>query len=147
MARVGAVLIAWVAIISGVVGLAVGGFAVAAGALLDMRAPGGRMSAEGVGGMALVIIGLLVMIIGVAQIIFGVGVWRLRRWAWYLGVGVEITTFVASVAGLFTGAFTLQSAVSLVFSGGVLLYLLSPRVRKLFDTQAHAVRNAITHGG
>jgi hypothetical protein len=130
--RFGVMIVAWVAILSGVVGALIGGFAVLAGALLDAQAPAGQFSAEGLSGMALVVIGLIFAIIGVAQIIFGVGLWQLRGWAWTLGVALESLTLLGALGGLFTGAFTVQSAISIVISSVILFTLLNPRVRKLF---------------
>ena len=146
MLRLGVILIAGMAILSGLVGLVVGGLAVAAGAALTLQAPVGQISAEGLGGQVLITAGLIVLIIGVAQLIVGVGLWRLRRWAWRLGIGVEILTFVVGVAGLFTGAFTVQSVISLIISGIILLYLLSPHVRRRFGAQAHTKQDIVTHG-
>lgn len=130
--RFGVIIVAWLAILSGAAGALVGGFAVLAGALLDVEAPAGHLSAEGVSGMALVLIGLTFMIAGVAQMIFGVGLWQLRGWAWTLGVVIQSFTLLGALGGLFTGAFTVQSLISIVISGAILFYLLSPRVRKLF---------------
>lgn len=132
LVRFGVILVAWVAMLSGAAGALIGGFAVLAGTLLDVAAPAGRLSAEGISGLALVIIGLGFMIVGVAQIIFGVGLWQLRQWAWALGVALQSFTLLGSLGGLFTGAFTVQSLISIAISGAILFYLLNPRVRKLF---------------
>lgn len=134
--RFGVVIIAWLAMLSGGAGALVGGFAVIAGAFLDIEAPVGRLSAAGVSGMALVILGLMFMIFGVGQIIFGVGLWQFRHWAWMLGVGLQSLTLLGSLGGLFTGAFTVQSLISIAISGAILFYLLNPRVRTLF-TRRH----------
>ncbi len=136
--RFGVMIIAWLAILSGLVGGLVGGVAVLAGALLDVQAPAGQFTVEGVSGMALVVIGLIFMIIGIAQIIFGVGLWQLRGWSWTLGVIIESLTLLGALGGLFTGAFTVQSAISIVISGAILFYLLNPRVRKLFGHRVGA---------
>jgi uncharacterized membrane protein (DUF2068 family) len=130
--RIGVIIVAWLAILSGAIGAFVGGFAALAGALLDTQAPTNQLSMQGISGMALVVIGLTFMIAGVAQIIFGVGLWQLRGWAWTLGVVIQSLTLLGALGGLFTGAFTVQSAISIVISGAILFYLLSPRVRKLF---------------
>ncbi len=129
--RVGVVIVAWIAILSGAAGALIGAIAVFAGTLLDVHAAG-QMNAQGIGGLALLIIGLSVMIAGVAQIIFGIGLWQLRGWAWTLGVVIQSLTLLGALCGLFTGAFTVQSVISIVISSAILFYLLSPRVRKLF---------------
>jgi uncharacterized membrane protein (DUF2068 family) len=134
--KFGVILVAWLAILSGAAGALVGGFAVLAGALLDVQAPAGQVSMQGVSGIALVVIGLSFAIVGVAQIIFGVGLWQFRGWAWTLGVALQSVTLLGSLGGLFTGAFTVQSAISIVISGAILAYLLTPRVRKLFGRRA-----------
>lgn len=143
--RLGVIAMAWVAIISGAIGAFVGGFAVLAGALLDFEAPVGKISAEGVSGMALVIIGLIFMIYGVAQIIFGVGLWQLRGWAWTLGVVIHSITLLGALGGLFSGVFTVQSIFTIVISSAILIYLLSPRVRNLFHERALALLHTTTH--
>lgn len=132
LVRIGVILVAWVAIISGILGALAGGLAVIAGALLDVQAPLTRFTIEGASGLALLIVGLAFAIAGVAQIIFGIGLWQFRGWAWTLGVAIQTMTLLGALGGLFTGAFTVQSAVSILISGGILLYLLTPRVRKLF---------------
>ncbi len=144
MFRLGVIAIAWVAILSGVAGALVGAFAVIAGAALDFAAAG-RVNVEGVSGIALVIIGLSFIVIGVAQIIFGVGLWQLRGWAWTLGVALHSITLVGAVGGLFTGAFTVQSIITIIVSAAILIYLLSPRVRNLFHERARALLNTTTH--
>jgi uncharacterized membrane protein (DUF2068 family) len=134
--RIGVMIVAWLAILSGAAGALVGGFAVLAGALLDVQASTRSLSLEGVSGIALVVIGLTFMIAGIAQIIFGVGLWQLRGWAWTLGVVIQSLTLLGALGGLFTGAFTIQSAISIVISGVILFILLSPRVRKLFSQRS-----------
>ena len=131
LVKFGVILISWLAIISGAVGGLIGGIAVFAGTLLDVHA-GGQMTAQGIGGVALLIVGLSFMVAGVAQIIFGVGLWQLRGWAWTLGVVIESLTLLGALGGLFTGALTVQSLITIVISGTILFYLLNPRVRKLF---------------
>ncbi len=141
--RLGIIVVAWVAIISGIVGALAGALGVLAGTLLDVQAPISQtLNMESVSGIALVIIGLAFAIAGVAQIIFGIGLWQLRGWAWTLGVALQTMTLLGALGGLFTGAFTIQSAISILVSGAILAYLLTPRVRKLFarrrDAQAAA---------
>jgi uncharacterized membrane protein (DUF2068 family) len=140
--KFGIMIAAWVAIISGIVGALAGGFAVLAGAFLDAQAHAVLSSAEGISGMALVVIGLFFAIAGVAQIIFGIGLWQLRGWAWTLGVALETITLLGSLGGLFTGAFTVQSIINIIISGGILAYLLTPRVRKLFGRRNAQVANS-----
>ncbi|MDE3228852.1 MAG: hypothetical protein KGO05_03135 [Chloroflexota bacterium] len=136
--RFGVILIAWLAIISGIIGALVGGFAALAGGVLDINAPANQFSAEGVGGLALILIGLTFAIIGIAQVILGVGLWQMRGWAWTLGVLLESITLLGAIGGIFTGALTAGSLITAVISGAILFYLLSPRVRKLFGRRSRA---------
>lgn len=144
MIRLGVIVMAWLAILSGAFGALVGGFAVLAGAALDVAAAG-KLNMEGVSGIALVIVGLAFMISGVAQIIFGIGLWQLRGWAWTLGVVLHSITLLGALGGLFTGAFTVQSIITIVVSSAILIYLLSPRVRNLFHERARALLHTTTH--
>lgn len=137
--KFGIILAAWLAIISGIIGGVIGGFSVIVGAFLDVNAPANQFTAEGLSGMALIVIGLTFMIIGVAQVIVGVGLWQFRGWAWTLGVVLESITLLGALGGLFTGALTVSSLITIAVSGTILFYLLSPRVRKLFGRNgAHA---------
>lgn len=136
--RLGIILIAWLAIISGIIGALVGGFAVLAGGLLDVNAPANQFSAEGVSGLALIVVGLIFMLIGVAQVILGVGLWQFRGWARTLGIVLETITLLGAIGGLFTGALTAGSVITIVISGSILFYLLNPHVRKLFSHREQA---------
>jgi uncharacterized membrane protein YfcA len=130
LVRFGVMMIAWLAIISGVIGALIGAFAILIGAILDAQASSGPLNMQGLGGMALVAVGLTFAIIGVAQIIFGVGLWQFRSWAIRLGIGLEVLTLIGSIVGLFTGAFTIPSLISTAVSAVILVVLLSPHVRK-----------------
>ena len=130
LVRFGVMMIAWLAIISGLIGALIGAFAILVGAILDAQASTGPLNMQGLGGMALVAIGLTFAIIGVAQVIFGVGLWQFRGWAIRLGIGLEVLTLIGSIVGLFTGAFTIPSLISTAVSAVILIVLLSPHVRK-----------------
>ena len=112
------------------------------GALLDGQANPGQLSFVGATGVALVIAGLIFAIIGVAQTIFGVGLWQFRGWAVKLGIALEVITLLGSIGGLFTGAFTIPSLISVIFSSAILLYLLSPHVRKHIAQRVAPVASA-----
>ena len=129
LVRFGVMIVAWLAIVSGAIGALIGAVAILVGAVLDAEAPTGPLNMQGVGGMALVAVGLTFAIIGVAQIIFGVGLWQFRGWAIRLGIGLEVLTLVGSIVGLFTGALTIPSLISTAVSAVILIVLLSPHVR------------------
>lgn len=137
--RIGVVVVAWLAILSGAAGALVGVFAAVVGVVLETQAPTGHFTAGGISGMALLMIGLVFMIIGIAQIIVGVGLWQMRGWAWTLSVVIQSLALLGALGGLFTGAFTVQSLITIAISGAILFYLLSPRVRKIFTRRAAQV--------
>ncbi|HET9110243.1 MAG TPA: hypothetical protein VFN78_05400 [Ktedonobacterales bacterium] len=128
--RFGVIVVAWLAIISGIFAVLIGVLAALAGTALDVRAPTNHLTAQGLSGMVLLTAGLTIAVIGVAQTIFGVGLWQLRGWAVRLGIGLEVLTLIGSIIGLFTGAFTIPSLISTVVSGAILFVLLSPHVRR-----------------
>ena len=131
--RFGVMIVAWLAILSGLIGAVIGAFAVLVGAVLDVEAgaqAAGALNMQGIGGMALVAVGLSFAIIGVAQFIFSVVLWQFRGWAVRLGIGIEVLMLIGSIIGLFTGAFTIPSLITTLVSATILAVLLSPHVRK-----------------
>jgi len=130
LVRFGVMIVAWLAIISGAIGALIGAVSILIGAVLDAEAPTGPLNMQGLGGMALVVVGLTFAIVGVAQIIFGVGLWQFRGWAVRVGIVLEVITLLGSIVCLFTGAFTIPSLISTVVSAAILMVLLSPHVRK-----------------
>jgi len=128
--RFGVIIVAWLAIISGIFAVLIGVLAALAGTVLDVRAPTSHLTAQGFSGMILLTAGLTIAVIGVAQTIFGVGLWQFRGWAVRLGIGLEVLTLIGSIIGLFTGAFTIPSLISTVVSSAILFALLSPHVRR-----------------
>lgn len=130
--RFGAIAIGIIAIVSGISGLLIGGLVAVAGTALDVFSRPSSDVLQVAGGYALIIAGVTVMIVGLLQVIFGVGIWRLSRWAWVAGVIIQSFTLVVAVLGLFTGAATPASLVTIIISGAILAYLLTPRVRVAF---------------
>lgn len=59
------------------------------------------------------------------------GVWRLRSWAWPLGIGLTIAALALTVLGAGRDGQRDQT-VSLLLEIGTLWYLLSPRVQEAF---------------
>ncbi|HEX9036848.1 MAG TPA: hypothetical protein VF808_07635 [Ktedonobacterales bacterium] len=130
--RYGVLAVALIAIVSGVIGLVVGGLVAVTGTALDVFAQPSKDALEAAGGIALIVAGLSVMIVGVFQIIFGIGMWRLSVWAWVAGVIIQSFSLVTALLGLFTGAAIPASLLTILISGGMLAFLLTPRVRKVF---------------
>jgi hypothetical protein len=130
--KFGAIAIGVLAIISGVTGMLIGGLVAVAGTALDVFARPGQDTMQITGGYALIIAGLTAMVAGLLQVIFGIGIWRLSAWAWVAGIIIQLFTLTVAVLGLFTGAAIPASLVTIVISGAILMYLLSPHVRKAF---------------
>jgi hypothetical protein len=145
--RFGVLVVAGIAILSGLAGMLIGGLVVATGATLDLVAQSSKDSIEVAGGFALIAVGLVVVIFGVLQVIFGVGMWRLSAWAWIAGVIIQSFTLVTAVLGLFTGAAIPASLVTILISGAILAFLLTPRVRKAFGrSRSRALSAPATQG-
>jgi hypothetical protein len=85
----------------------------------------------GLATVARIVGGGLVVVAGF-ELVFAYGAWTLRPWAWPLGVTLGI---VALVLTLLSAGRASSSAhlLTLIFEVGVLWYLLSPRVRDLFE--------------
>ncbi len=130
--RIGAIAIASLAIVSGLIGMLIGGLVAVFGTALDVFARPSQDTLEVAGGYALIVAGLMVMIVGLLQVIFGIGLWRLSGWAWIVGVIIQSVTLSAAVLGLFTGAAIPASLLTIAISGSILAFLLTPHVRKAF---------------
>lgn len=130
--RFGAIAIAIIAIVSGLIGMLIGGLVAVTGTALDVFARPGQDTIEMMGGYALIVGGLTAMIVGLLQVIFGIGMWRLSAWAWIAGVIIQAFTLITAVLGLFTGAAIPASLVTIAISGAILTFLLTPHVRKAF---------------
>jgi uncharacterized membrane protein (DUF2068 family) len=92
----------------------------------------GASNAAVLGGMAAVY-SIVALGFAVADLVFGFGAWTLKPWAWMLGMvlfGLNIVfQLVAVVAGWATFGGVL---ISLVISGVIIYYLLTPEVKKAF---------------
>ena len=64
LVRFGVMIVAWLAIISGAIGALIGAVSILIGAVLDAEAPTGPLNMQGLGGMALVVVGLTFAIVG-----------------------------------------------------------------------------------
>jgi uncharacterized membrane protein (DUF2068 family) len=140
--RFGVIIVAMIAIISGLVGMIIGGLVAVTGAALDLLAQPTSDVLETAGGYALIILGVTVVVFGVLQVIFGIGMWRLSAWAWIAGVIIQSFTLLTAVLGLFTGAAIPASLVTIAISGAILAFLLTPRVRKAFGRRRSAALSA-----
>ncbi len=76
------------------------------------------------------------LIVGVINVLVGVGLFTLKRWAWYLAIIAMALAVVSALYALFQHGFdgiTSASTVTGVVSLIVLLYLFSQNVRDAFE--------------
>ena len=137
--KFGVLAVAVFAMAVGALGLLIGGLVTVTGTEFDLLAQRSQDSLEAMGGYALITLGVVAMIFGVLQIIFGIGLWRLAAWAWIAGVVIQIMSLITAVLGLFTGAAIPASLVTIVFSGAILAFLLTPHVRGVFGRRKPAL--------
>lgn len=129
----GITILAVLAFIGGILGIC-GGLSGIVGAsfLGGLAASVGASNATALGGM-LVVYSIIALAFAVADLVFGFGAWTLKPWAWMLGMvlfGLNIVfQLVAVVAGWSTVGGVL---ISLVISGVIIYYLLTPDVKKAF---------------
>lgn len=123
----GVTIISLLAAVGGVFAIlgAIGAFVV--GTVLDSIA-------GDLGGSAIFSLGLLFAIgigmIGIANLIFAVGAYRLRPWAWTMGVVLNAMSLVLNALPLTMGGQV--DIVSIVVSGVIIFYLTRPEVRAAF---------------
>lgn len=67
----------------------------------------------------------------VLSLIFGIGAWRLRPWAWWVGVIAMIIGLVNPIISLLNGDFV-PGIFGLIIPAAVLIYLLIPGTRHAF---------------
>jgi uncharacterized membrane protein (DUF2068 family) len=76
-------------------------------------------------------IAIVILVVGVAEVVFAYGAWRLRAWAWTLGVVLEVVALVLAVLQLGRSDFG-RHILTIVLACVVLAYLATPRVRAAF---------------
>lgn len=118
-----AILAALNGIFSVIGGLALAGLSAAVGAL-GAAGPFGALA--GVGS----VLGITVAILGVVGIIWAVGAYRLRPWAWTLGIVVyAISVLMAIITTMLGGSV---DVLTIALGASVLFYLTRPHVKDAF---------------
>lgn len=100
---------------------------------------GAAVLISGVHPMAGIVIGWFALVIGIIAIVialftlaFGFGAWRLKPWAWGLGVGTEIASIVWSLLAII-GPGTIRTQFwHLAIAVIILAYLKSKEVKAAF---------------
>lgn len=119
----GVTLIAILALIGGLFGLCWPTLAFMGSALLP-----------GIFGTIGVLAGIFLIVGPILQLAFAYGAFKLRSWAWYLGLIAAGITVIGVVINLINGASLFSALWGSVFSIIIFIYLLMPNVRKAFGT-------------
>jgi hypothetical protein len=77
------------------------------------------------------IVGILFMVLGAALLTAGIGWFRRRRWGWRLAFVIIATQVLGDVINCVRGDW-LRGGTGVVIAGGLLVFLLRPRVRGRF---------------
>jgi len=120
----GVVLIGILALISAVVRI-LGGLA-----LLGIG--GAALSANADGGTTVTTVGVVALVIGGLTLIFAVAFLRLRRWAWWAMLFVELLAVAQVVVQMVTDGYVWTSLVGIIIPVLIILYLMTRRVRGAF---------------
>jgi uncharacterized membrane protein (DUF2068 family) len=126
----GVTIIAILAIIGGILGV-LGGLAGLAGGALLAGGAAGTTAAAASGTVA--IFSAILLIFGVLDIVLGIGLLRLRPWAWTLGVALQVASIVLAVIEIATGNASIgNQALGLAINVIILVYLFRGNVRQAF---------------
>jgi hypothetical protein len=82
--------------------------------------------------------GLLGMATAGVQLAAGIGLLRLKSWAWYLALIAVGFSVLSGIVGMFSGGLFVFfcGCLGILIPGAILFYLLQPRIRALFDIGA-----------
>lgn len=77
------------------------------------------------------------IITAVIQIVVAIGLFTLKRWAWYLALIALALTVIQGIIGLFGGGFFafVCGGIGLIIPVIILIYLLRPHIREIFGIQ------------
>jgi hypothetical protein len=77
------------------------------------------------------VIGVPFVGLSAALAVAGAGWFRRRVWGWRLAVGIIATQVVGDLVNVFTGEWV-KGGTGVIVAGGLLFYLMRPRVRAAF---------------
>lgn len=77
------------------------------------------------------------IVTAIVQIAVAIGLFTLKRWAWYLAMIAVALTVIEGVIGIFGGGFFafVCGGIGLIIPVIILFYLLRPHIRDLFGIQ------------
>jgi hypothetical protein len=78
--------------------------------------------------------GFLGILIAAVHIAVGVGLFLMKKWAWYLAIVAVGLTVIQGVIGMFGGGLFafMCGFLGLLIPAGILIYMLMPKVRQAF---------------
>ncbi len=115
---------------AGVTVLAVLAFIGAALGLFGALSGGIGAGAFGTGPVVALLFGLYSLILAVFYLVFAFGLWRLKPWAWMVGIVCLVLSILGNLYSLVTG--NLSAILSLVVACAILWYLFQPHVKQAF---------------
>ena len=123
----GVTLIAILALIGGLFGLCWSVLAFTGSALLG-----------GILGTISALAGIFLLIGPLLQLVFAYGAFKLRSWAWYLGLIASGLTVLGVIINLIDGASIFSALCGSLLSVIIFIYLLMPNVRQAFGIGSQA---------
>jgi hypothetical protein len=108
--------------------------------------PGEQTALAQGSGSILTVLGALLIPLGIASLVVAYGMFRAKRWAWYVAVVLSIIGIIVNVISLVTsnmGAIA-GALVGLAINGIVLYYLSRRNVREYFGKVAAAKESSST---
>jgi hypothetical protein len=77
------------------------------------------------------------IVTAVIQIVVAIGLFTLKRWAWYLAIIAVGLTVIEGVIGIFGGGFFafVCGGIGIFIPVIILIYLIRPQIRELFGIQ------------
>jgi hypothetical protein len=131
-------VLAALAMLAGIVDLIIGVVTLASGTVFSFLSPPVARP-QGI----VILLGLLQLAIGALYIGFSIGAWRLRRWAWPLGIAAGSLAIIVNGVRLLYNLFAFAKGdpvsgvvgpiLALIVGGIILYYLFSDPVQRAFD--------------
>lgn len=77
------------------------------------------------------------IVTAIVQIVVAIGLFTLKRWAWYLAMIALALTVIEGIIGIFGGGFFafVCGGIGLLVPVIILIYLLRPHIREIFGIQ------------
>lgn len=98
---------------------------------------GGVLSTVGLGGLYQ-LVGFGILAVSVANLVFAYGAWRLRPWAWMLGIAIQVVNIVLQLVWVTQGAGFGNIIISVIVSLAIIYYLDTPAIRSAFGQPANS---------